>query len=190
MRVLPWHAVAAGLGLGLATAAVVTTGPLSAAAARASGPGPTGAAIAAARPAPAVPGSLVRFTVSCANLDTAAATLLGQPLGLPALMPLNAAPLQGDFVLSVRLPSSLRPGAYRPRVECSDGTSATVALRVESVRAAAAARAAAASERAAAATPTSPVSAGLAAGGLALMAIGAVAGGSALALLRRFRALP
>jgi hypothetical protein len=190
MRVLQLRTAAAGLGLGLATAAVATTGPLAAVAARASGPGPATAAIATARPAPAVPGSLVSFTVSCANLDTAAATLLGRPLGLPALIPLNAAPLQGDFALSVRLPSSLRPGVYRPLVECSDGTSASVGLRVESVRAAAAARAAAASERAAAATPTSPVSTGLAVGGLALMAIGAVAGGSALALLRRIRALP
>jgi hypothetical protein len=187
MRALPWRTAAMGVGLGLATAAVCL---LPTVAARASGPGPATLTTASVRPVPAVPGGLARFTVSCASLDTAAATLLGQPLKLPALIPMNAAALEGDFTITVRLPSGVRPGGYRPRIECSDGTSATAAMRVESLRAAAAGRAAAATERAAAATPTSPVSAGLAAGGVALMAVGAVAGGSALALRRRVRAHP
>jgi hypothetical protein len=194
MRVPPRRAALTRLGFGLATATALGTSALATAvllpttAARASGPGPAGAAAAAVQPTTATPGGSVRFTVSCASLNTAAATLLAQPLGIPALIPMNAATMEGDFVVTVRLPSGIRPGRYRPRVECSDGTSAVTTLRVESAQAAAAARAAAATERAAAAAPTSPVRAGLAAGGVALMAVGAVAGGSALALRRRVRA--
>jgi hypothetical protein len=179
---------------GLATAGVLGSAALAAAvllpttAAQASAPGQVGATAAAAQPTTTTPGGSVRFTVSCASLDTAAATLLAQPLGLQPLIAMNAAPMEGDFVVTVRLPSGIRPGRYRPRIECSDGTSAVATLWVESVQAAAAARAAAASQRAAAATPTSPVSAGLAAGGVALMAVGALAGGSALALRRRISA--
>ena len=181
----------AALAAAVLAAAMLLPGTvlLPATAARASGPGPA-ATTASVRPTPAVPGGLARFTVSCASLGTAAATLLGRPLGLTVLVPMNAAATEGDFVLTVRLPSRVRPGSYRPRIECSDGTSATVALRVESVQAAAAARAAAASASAAAATPGSPVSAGLAAGGIALMAVGALAGGYALAVRRRVRAQP
>jgi hypothetical protein len=190
MRVPPRRAAVSRLGLGLATtaalgaAALTAVALLPATAVWASGPGAAGAT-AAVQPATATPGGSVRFTVSCASLDTAAATLLAQSLGIPALVPMNAAPMEGDFVVAVRLPSGIRPGRYRPRIDCSDGTSAVAALRVESVQAAAAARAAAASERVAAATPTSPVRAGLAAGGVTLMAVGAIAGGSALALRRR-----
>jgi hypothetical protein len=196
MRVPPRRAAVTGLGLRLVAAAVLGTAALATAvllpatAARAGAPGPADATAAAVQPIMATPGGSVSFTVSCASLDTAAATLLGQPLGLPVLIPMNAGAMEGDFVVTVRLPSSIRPGRYHPLIECSDGTSAVAVLRVESVRAAAAARAAAASERAAAATPTSPVSAGLAAGGVALMAVGAVAGGSALALRHRVRAHP
>jgi hypothetical protein len=187
MRVPPRRAAVTRLGFGLATATALGSSALATAvllpttAARASGPGPAGAAAAAVQPTTATPGGSVRFTVSCASLNTAAATLLAQPLGIPALIPMNAATMEGDFVVTVRLPSGIRPGRYRPRVECSDGTSAVTTLWVDSVQAAAAARAAAAA-------PTSPVRAGLAAGGVALMAVGAVAGGSALALRRRVRA--
>jgi hypothetical protein len=193
MRV-PRRAAVTRLGFGLTTAAAIASATLATAvllpatAAQASAPGPADAAVAAVDPATTTPGGSVRFTVSCASLDTAAATLLAQPLGIAALIPMNAAAMEGDFVVTVRLPSGIRPGRYRPRVECSDGTSAVATLWVESVQAAAAARAAAASERAAAAAPTSPVGAGLAAGGVALMAVGALAGGSALALRRRMRA--
>jgi hypothetical protein len=190
MRVPPRRAAVTRLGLGLATtaalgaAALTAVALLPATAARASGPGAAGAT-AAVQPTTATPGSLVTVTVSCASLDTAAATLLAQSLGIAALVPMNAAAMEGDFVVTVRLPSGIRPGGYRLRIDCSDGSSAVAALRVESVQAAAAARAAAASERVAAAAPTAPVRAGLAAGGVALMGVGALAGGSALALRRR-----
>jgi len=163
---------------------------MAADAAQAKPPSPAGLTAASVRPATAAPGRWVTFTVSCASLTTAAATLLGQPLGLPPLISMDAAAMDGDFVISVRLPPAVRPGRYRPRIDCSDGTSAVVALRVESRRAAAAAAAAAASERAAAAAPASGVGTGLASGGIALMAVGAVAGGSALALRRSARAHP
>ncbi len=192
MRMAPWGAAATRLGLRLTTAAAVGTAALVAtvplaAAARASGPGGT---IASVSPTVAAPGRPLQFTVSCASLGAAAATLLGQPLRLPAIIPMNAAPREGDFVVAVRLPSGVRPGSYHPRIECSDGTAATIALQVESAAAAAAARAAAASERAADGVVASPVSAGLAAVGVALMAVGALAGGSALALRRRVRSHP
>jgi len=195
MRVPLRRAAVIRLGFDLATAAALGVAALATAwllpttAALASA-GPAGAAAAEVQPTTATPDGSVRFMVSCASLDTAAATLLAQPLGMAALIPMNAAPMEGDFVVTVRLPSGIRPGRYHPRVECSDGTSAVATLWVESVQAAAAARAAAASERVAAATPTSPVNAGLAAGGVALMAVGALAGGSALALRRRVRAEP
>jgi hypothetical protein len=193
MRVPPRRAAVIRLGFGLATAAALGIAALAmavllpATAARASAPGPAGVAAAAVLPTTATPGGSVRFTVSCASLDTATATLLAQPLGIPAPISMNAAAMEGDFVVTVRLPSAIRPGRYRPRVECSDGSAAVATLWVQSVQAAAAARATAASDRAAAATPTSPVNAGLAAGGVALMAVGALAGGSALALRRRER---
>jgi hypothetical protein len=196
MRVPLPRAAVTRLGLGLTTAtalgiaALATGALLPATTARASAPGPADAAAVAVQPTTATPGGSVRFTVSCASLDTAAAMLLAQPLGMTALIPMNAAAMEGDFVVTVRLPSGIRPGRYRPRVECSDGTSAVATVWVESAQAAAAARAAAASERAAAATPTSPVNAGLAASGVALMAVGAVAGGCALALRRRVRTHP
>jgi hypothetical protein len=190
MRVPPRRAAVTRLGLGLATTAALGAAGLTAVALLpatavwASGPGAAGAT-AAVQPTTATPGSLVTVTVSCASLDTAAATLLAQSLGIAALVPMNAAAMEGDFVVTVRLPSGIRPGGYRLRIDCSDGSSAVAALRVESVQAAAAARAAAASERVAAAAPTAPVRAGLAAGGVALMGVGALAGGSALALRRR-----
>jgi hypothetical protein len=193
MRGRSWRAVAGRRALQLAAAVALAAALLSQAglgtsAARPKASRQADPTVASVGPATTTPGSWVTISVSCASLDTAAATLLAQPLGIAALIPMNAAAMEGDFVVTVRLPSAIRPGRYHPRVECSDGTSAVAALWVESVQAAAAARAAAASERAAAAAPTSPVNAGLAAGGVALMALGALAGGSALALRRRVRA--
>lgn len=198
MRVAPFRGAVTRLGSRLSTstalriaalgiAALATAVLLPATAAQASAPGPAGVAEVAVQPATATPGGSVRFTVSCASLDAAAAMLLAQSLGRPAPIPMNAAAMEGDFVVTVRLPPGIRPGRYRARVDCSDGTSAVATLWVESDQAAAAARATAASDRAAAAAPTSPVRAGLAAGGVVLMAVGAIAGGSALALRRRIR---
>jgi hypothetical protein len=162
----------------LAAAAMVPAVLLGAPEASATVASPPGPAVASATPALATPGSTVTFTVSCASLDTPAATLLGQPLGLPALIPLEAAASQGDFVRTLRLAASTKPGRYRPRIDCSDGTWASVALRVESRREAA-------TRAADAASPASaPMSTGLAAAGVALMAVGAVAGGVALGRLR------
>lgn len=137
-------------------------------------PGGTTASVA---PATAIAGSAATFSVSCARLDAAAATLLGGPLGLPTLIPMDAAARQGDFVITLQLPVRTRPGRYHVRIACSDGTSATVGLAVESA-------AAAAASRAAAAAGPAPVTTALTIGGLALMAVGAVSGGIALSRLR------
>jgi hypothetical protein len=182
LALLPPAAVCAAAA-SLAAAVLLPT-----AVAHASGPGRAAATAAAVQPDLVTPGGLVTVTVSCASPTTSAATLLGQPLGLPPFIAMNAAAREGDFVVTVRVSSGVRPARYHPRILCSDGTSTAAQLRVESARAAAAARAGAASARAAADAPTSPVNAGLAAGGVVLMAVGALAGGSALALRRRVRA--
>ena len=36
----------------------------------------------------------------------------------------------GDFVVTVTLPSSIVPGTFHPQIDCSDGTSTSVTLRV------------------------------------------------------------
>lgn len=145
-----------------------------------------GAAVAWATPVTATANGTVTITVACASPDAAAATLAGRPLRMQVLIPMDAAAREGEFASTVRLPARLRPRAYSVLVTCSDGSTAAARLRVVTVRTA---RDLAAARRAATAPapPWSPVSTALGIGGVALMAVGAVAGGSALALRRRAR---
>jgi hypothetical protein len=166
--------------LALAGAAGVAAVLMAAAGAQAGVMSPPDATTASVAPATTTPGGAATFSVSCATLDAAAATLQGGSLGLPALIPMNAAADEGDFVVTLRLPADTKPGGHRVRIVCSDGTSATVPLRVESARAAAAA----AANRAGAIAGPAPATMALAAGGLALMIVGAVSGGIALTRLR------
>jgi hypothetical protein len=86
--------------------------------------------LASVIPSTAVPLSRVTFAVYCTSPAAASATLHGRPLGLTRHIPMRANTAAGDFTASVILPVSIRPGTYHPRIECSDGTSATARLLV------------------------------------------------------------
>jgi hypothetical protein len=148
------------------TSAVLAAGTGPAVATVANAPRST---LASVVPSTAIPRSRVTFAVYCTNPAATSATLHGSPLGLTKHIPLRPNTAAGDFTASVILPGSLRPGTYHPRIECSDGTSATARLLVPSF-------------------PTAgwtPGSAWLRVGGLVL--IGAVAVGMALRRRKRRR---
>jgi hypothetical protein len=86
--------------------------------------------LASVIPSTAVPLSRVTFAVYCTSPAATSATLHGRPLGLTRHIPLRPNAAAGDFTASVILPGSIRPGTYHPRIECSDGTSATARLLV------------------------------------------------------------
>lgn len=154
---------------------VLTTAPDPANAASANPPGDT---VASVVPATATPGSRVTFAVSCASLNATSATLFGQTLGLPDQIPMDAGAADGDFTITVTLPFSIQPATYRPDIDCSDGTSATAALRVTAFPAGGGAQTGDG-------TTATTKNTGLAAGGALLIAVGLGAG--ALAVVRRRR---
>jgi hypothetical protein len=133
----------------------------------------SGETVGSASPSTTTPGSRVTFAVSCASADTSSATLFGQTLGLPEQIPMNAGGGDGDFAVTVTLPAGIDPGVYHPDIDCSDGTSASVRLRVTEFPAAGGAQ----TGDGATSTTTST---GLSAAGLVLIAVGAIAGGIAL----------
>jgi hypothetical protein len=166
-------AASAALGLGaviILTAAAVTPGVVPAIAAVGN---PPGGSVASVVPATTTPGSQVTFTVSCARHDTTAATLVGQTLGLPEQIPMDAKAADGDFTITVTMPMHTRPATYRPDIDCSDGTSTTAALTVTAFAAADRAT----TDRSA---PSTAANTGLTTAGLVLIGIGAVAGGVAI----------
>jgi hypothetical protein len=148
------------------TSAVLAAGTVPAQATVANAPRST---LASVIPATAIPRSRVTFAVYCTSPAATSATLHGRPLGLTKHIPMRPNTAAGDFTASVILPGSIRPGTYHPRIECSDGTSATARLLVPAFAAA------------------GGTSAGvwLTAGGLILIAMGTVAGD--IALRRRKR---
>lgn len=146
----------------------------AASAAGAAGAAGEASPVASADPASAAPGAAVTFTVSCGS-TTASATLLGQPLGLAAQIPMEAATVAGEFSVAVNLPGTIRTGTYHPQVTCSDGTSARATVKVSEVTAAAV--------RTHSEAGSSAANTGLMVGGVVLIGIGAVAGG--LAIRRR-----
>jgi hypothetical protein len=129
--------------------------------------------VAAVTPSTAAPGAKVTFAVSCASIDSTSATLFGTTLGLPEQIPMEAGAANGDFVITVTLPTDIQPGSYHPDIDCSDGTSATAALRVTALPAQGGAQTGAG-------TTSTKTNTGLAAGGLVLIAVGAIAGGIAV----------
>ena len=135
-------AVLAVLGLAAlvsVTSAVLTTGTAPALAASggsatlAASGNPPGDTVASVVPSTATAGSRVTFAVSCASLDATSATLFGETLGLPEQIPMEAGSADGDFVITVTLPSGIAPGTYRPDIDCSDGTSTTATLMVSTM---------------------------------------------------------
>ena len=149
------------------TSAVLAAGTGPALATAANAPRST---LASVVPSTAVPLSRVTFAVYCTSPAATSATLHGRPLGLTRHIPMRPNTAAGDFTASVILPGSIRPGTYHPRIECSDGTSATARLLVPAF----------------APAGGIPGSAWLRVGGLIL--VGAVAGFIALRRRKRRRA--
>jgi hypothetical protein len=103
-------------------------------------------------PSQATPGARVTFAVNCQGRLAAGATLSGATLGLPEQIPMSQ-DSNGNFTISVDLPSDIQAGSYHPSgggAATGDGTTATTSD----------------------ATP--------AVAGLALIGAGAIAGGFAL----------
>jgi hypothetical protein len=123
-------------------------------------------------PSQATPGARVTFTVNCERQMSAGATLFGTTLGLPEQIPMSQ-DSNGNFSISVDLPSDIQPGTYHPSIDCSGGSSTTVTLLVTAFPSGGGA--------ATGDGTTSTTSNGtLAAAGLALIGAGAIAGGFAL----------
>jgi hypothetical protein len=186
MRLLRFAAAAVLLAIPVMVAATPATyAAVSAASARSAGSarsadsaGSAGATSRAfATPAAATPGAKVTFTVNCdqgLNAGAADAILIGTTLGLPSRIPMNA--INGslfNFSITVTLPTTIRPSAYDPEIECPGGVApANAELLVTAV------------PHGGAATGDGTTSTGtnsrLALGGLALIGVGALAGGFAL----------
>ncbi len=172
--------LAAGLAgstvLGLAVMATVSAALMASdvpSALAAPGSGSSGHTVGSVSPSTTTPGSRVTFAVACASEDTSSATLFGQTLGLPEQIPMNAGDGDGDFAITVTLPAGIDPGVYHPDIDCSDGTSTSVRLRVTEFPAAGGAQTGDG-------TTSTTTNTGLSAAGLVLIAVGAVAGGIAL----------
>jgi hypothetical protein len=169
----------AALSFGVVTAALfgATSGPALAAsvgaASTASTASPPGSAVAFASPSTVTPGTSVTFQVTCGSLQAASATLFGTTLGLPQQIPMDKESSGGVFSVTVTLPASILPGTYEPAIDCSDGSSTTAKLRVTTMPSGGGAQTGDG-------TTSTATNTGMSAGGLALIAIGAVAGGIAL----------
>ena len=177
MRLTRRSAASARLRAGLAGTAALAFGVMAAAL---SGPAfaatavQRAAAVAVATPSTVTAGTMVTLQVTCGSRQATSATLSGTALGLPAQIPMNSQPSGGGvFTVTVTLPGSIQPGTVHPAIGCADGSSAIASVRVAAMPSSADAQAAAG--------PTSAATnASLSAAGVALIAIGAIAGGIAL----------
>jgi hypothetical protein len=160
----------AGLFGVLGAAALATAGPASAAEITMSNsPG----ASASADPSTATPGTAVTFQVFCTSLTASSATFFGTTLGLPSQIPMDKESGGGVFSITVTLPGNIQPGVYHPDIDCSDGSSASARLTVSPFP----------SHGGAATgdgTTSTQSDSGLAVAGLALIGVGAIAGGIAV----------
>lgn len=109
------------------TAAVIALAPIAGASpALASGP------TVNVTPNPSTPGARTIFSIICGSSATSA-TLAGTTLGLAGRIPMQPITRTGEFAVTVILPSTTSPGLYLPRIDCSNGMTATPALNVGSV---------------------------------------------------------
>jgi hypothetical protein len=164
--------LAGGLGLlSLATLgmAVFCAGPALAAVANS-----PGGAIGVVTPSSAAPGSQVTFAVSCVSSGASSATLFGSVLGLPEHVPMDNGLHAGTFAITVTLPANIKPGTYSPEMDCSDGSTGNATLTVTATMPAHG------GVETGDGTTSTQTNTGLAAAGLALIGLGAVAGGIAL----------
>jgi|HubBroStandDraft_4_1064222.scaffolds.fasta_scaffold223318_2 hypothetical protein len=128
-------------------------------------------ATATATPSTAGPGGTVTFAITCASTGASSATLFGSPISLPERIPMNNDG-GGLFSVTVSLPAGLEPGRYHPDMDCSDGSSARAFLHVTGFPSGGA--------QTGDGTTATETDSGLAALGLAMIAVGAVAGGIGL----------
>ena len=176
MRLLRYAAVAALLAIPVLVAAAPASyaARSAGAAVAARSAGRSGGSTAFASPSTAAPGQRVMFVADCSPAaGMGNATLFGTTLGLPSRIPMN--PSKGssfDFSISVTLPSNLAAGTYHPNIDCPGATSATATLHVTRFPSGGAA-----TGDGATATTTNST---LATAGLALIGVGALAGGFAL----------
>jgi hypothetical protein len=177
MRLLRFAAVAVLLAIPLMVAATPATYAAVSAGTAGSAGSARDSSRAFATPAAATPGAKVTFTVNCdqgLNAGAADAILIGTTLGLPSRIPMNA--INGslfNFSITVTLPSTIRPAAYDPEIECPGGVApANAELLVTAVPHGGAATGDG--------TSSTSTNSRLALGGLALIGLGALAGGFAL----------
>ncbi|MGA3151083.1 MAG: hypothetical protein ACLPN6_05210 [Streptosporangiaceae bacterium] len=147
-----------------------------AAAMLAAGPAAFAGTTGSASPATVSPGGQVTFTVDCGG-PAASATLFGTTLGLPEQIPMTPAATAGDFSVTVTIPARTAAGPYNPGVDCSNNSSTTISLDVQDLPAAGGAQTGDG-------TTSTTTNGGLALGGLALIAGGAITGGFAVSRRR------
>ena len=166
--------LAGSAAVGLVVAAAVLASPLlMSASASAASTNPPGSAVASASPSTVTAGTAVAFRVTCGSLQATSATLFGTRLGLPQQIPMTKQSSGDEFSVTVTLPANIRPGTYEPAIDCSDGSSAVATLHVTAMPGGGGAATGDG-------TTSTATNTGLSAGGLALIAIGAVTGGIAL----------
>ena len=183
MRLMRRFAVSVVGSLGMVAVVAGTSAALGAGAGPAlatAGNSPGAATLASAVPSTAIPRGRVTFAVSCASPAATAATLFGGTLGLADRIQMRPSAAAGHFTVSVVLPGKIRVGTYHPSIGCSDGTSTTATVLIPPYGAAASAQLR---------DPAPGSSAGpwLFAGGLFLIAAGAVTGAIVLRRKRRWR---
>jgi hypothetical protein len=157
----------------LGAGALASAGPAAAAGLTSSTSRNSSGASATADPSTATPGTSVTFQVFCNSLTASSATFVGTTLGLPSQIPMNKELGGGVFSITVTLPGNILPGVFHPDIDCSDGSSATARIKVTPFPS----QGGAATGDGTTATQTDN---GMAYGGLALIGIGAVAGGIAV----------
>ncbi len=124
----------------------------------------------------------VTFAVSCASLERRPRPpSSARPWACRSRSRWTPGTAGGVFTITVTLPASILPGVYHPDIDCSDGTSATAPLRITAFPTSGGAQTGDG-------TTSTATNNGLAAGGLVLIGIGAVAGG--IALRRRSASTP
>ena len=88
-------------------------------------------------PSPSAPGTSTTFAVNCSSQTAAgkatSAILIGTTLGLSEHIPMQASTHANEFVTTVVLPADIKPGTYQPDIDCSNGVTASAALKVAAV---------------------------------------------------------
>jgi hypothetical protein len=159
----------AGLFSAVAGVGALAIGPAAPAGAAPRAVSLPGSASATATPSTATPGATITFAITCASTTASSATLFGTSVSLPERIPMNNDG-SGLFSVTVSLPAGIEPGRYHPDMDCSDGSSASAFLRVTGFPARGGAQTGDG-------TTSTETNGGLAAVGLAMIAVGAVAGG-------------